>query len=216
MHKFPSIYYNYFSEPLVTVPIAMRAIRLAYKSRAIRFYKDAEEVAPPQIDDSKIISLTGYINMLRDILGNESGFIINGFQSFSTEVNDRCMKFISKLGYDSNVNKVVLIDFFAGCYKRSFFKLHKDEMDIYGSSVLGKKTYLCWPFEYFSSNSSSGDPTKACHPKNWIEFESKIDRATALRSESNLDLFLWPASCWHIAIGGSDVHASINIGIQET
>jgi hypothetical protein len=84
-----------------------------------------------------------------------------------------------------------------GIYERTPFGIHTDHAETFAYLVMGKKRFLVWPYEVFSSSRAyrtpGGDHLGTAH------YEPHLGRAIVLEGRPG-DLLYWPESYWHLGV----------------
>jgi hypothetical protein len=140
--------------------------------------------------------------------GREFSIILANCESVYAPIrNALCPSFhslFSKVGYPARGNHAC---FYAGNYKKTPFKIHRDDAHILMFAGFGKKQMAFWPREHFDERQL---------------FSETLSLTDALKSEATVceigprDLLYWPPEYWHIGLSDNgEFHAALSMGIYH-
>lgn len=146
---------------------------------------------------------------------SEMGVMVNDVQSLQMNIWENICHFLSLIYSEVGCPQGgAITDLFWGNYKSSFLGLHKDNQDVFGFVIKGKKTILLWPFDYFKeqfseevkSSPNNSNPLK-------IDFHKYTKDAIRLEAEAG-DLILWPSEYWHLAVSeDTEFSCMMSVGV---
>lgn len=92
------------------------------------------------------------------------------------------------------------LDAFVGNYRATPLGIHRDNGGVFSFCLVGRRTYLLWPPEYFASN----------HPDLTKPDPAIIDRhahaATRIDVEPGYGVY-WPSNRWHVVLSSGEPFA---------
>jgi Cupin superfamily protein len=189
------------------------------RSPTVRVWADGVHVANYRsnlLPSGKDRSLNDYVLRASiELEGRSFGMMVEKIQLLQENIWSRANDFVHQLA--SRVQLPwgnVMVDAFLGNYRQTFFRLHKDEQDVFTFVVAGVKRYLLWPFEAFAHIEGvrpDGELLKF-YPSPPAAFDHLRDRACVLEGRPG-DLLYWPATQWHIAESDGNTHLTVGIGL---
>jgi hypothetical protein len=161
-------------------------------------------------------SIRHYIERLaREHAVDELLVVTDEFERTDERIWFRCARFLAGLyGAIGMPPGPAQVNLFAGAYRRTPFKFHKDVGDSITYAVSGRKRYLIWDYDEVAKHLSL--PAGARHENMFYEHydhRKLLPYATVLDTQPG-DIFYWPWDCFHLAEPeGGEFSVSISFGV---
>lgn len=181
----------------------------------IRLYRGSARVPnlPQFLPTAADTSWDSYLQRLGEQNGaREWGLCLTDPQYASAKIFRRVLVFLDCLFGRTGIPRGGCnMNIFMMNHEESFFRLHKDNEDVFTFVVKGRRRFLLWPFETFAGIAGlNASQSRVPHLLFEVDYQAYRSQAVVLEAAAG-DLLYWPAEWWHV--GESDGELSITLAI---
>lgn len=127
-------------------------------------------------------------------------FVIHNCQSYYNPVLEKGKHFLKNIFEISGIpGALVDTDMFAGKYLTDKKGIHKDCGGVFMFPIIGKKTMIAWPFEYFINHMPSGSNRYVNAALEEIIYKDHLGNGYIMDSDVR-GIIYFPSHWWHLAL----------------